>query len=199
VSTLQVGQPLSPARTGVWVGIAAITMSFAAYTSAMVVRQGAAADWQHIRLPPLIYLNTLLLLASSLTLQLGNSRVRWSWLKAASDRGSATAVRPEGLRWLDLTLMLGLLFLAGQILVWRDLAGRGLYLATSPNSSFLYIFTALHALHLLGGIVAMGYLLYRIRRSMGEPPERALGAAALYWHFMDVLWLYLLLVLALRL
>lgn len=199
MSTLQVGQPLSPARTGVWVGIAAITMSFAAYTSAMVVRQGAAADWQHIRLPPLIYLNTLLLLASSLTLQLGNSRVRWSWLKAASDRGSATAVRPEGLRWLDLTLMLGLLFLAGQILVWRDLAGRGLYLATSPNSSFLYIFTALHALHLLGGIVAMGYLLYRIRRSMGEPPERALGAAALYWHFMDVLWLYLLLVLALRL
>jgi cytochrome c oxidase subunit III len=191
-------QPLSPARTGVWVGIAAITMSFAAYTSAMVVREGASADWQHISLPPLLYFNTLILLTSSVTLQLGSSRVRWSWLQAASEGGPATGAGPEGLRWLDLTLALGLLFLVGQLLVWRDLAGQGLYLATSPNSSFLYVFTVLHALHLLGGIVAMGYVLHRIRRT-AKPLEQALGAAALYWHFMDVLWLYLLLVLALRL
>ena len=199
MSTLDMRPALSPARTGVWVGIAAITMSFAAYTSAMVVREGAAADWQHIRLPPLIYLNTLLLLVSSVTLQLGDARVRWGWLRAASDAGSATGVRPEGLRWLDLTLALGLLFLVGQVLVWRELAGQGLYLATSPNSSFLYIFTALHALHLLGGILAMGYLLRRIRSRAAEPPEQALSAVALYWHFMDVLWLYLLLVLVVRL
>lgn len=192
-------QPLSPARTGVWVGIAAITMSFAAYTSAMVVRQGSAADWQPVRLPPLLYFNTLILLASSVTLYLGGSRVRWSWLQAASEGGSAAGERPVGLRWLDVTLALGLLFLAGQILVWRELAGQGLYLATSPNSSFLYVFTAVHAIHLLGGIVAMGYVLHRVRRSTTNPPEQALGAAALYWHFMDVLWLYLLLVLALRL
>jgi cytochrome c oxidase subunit III len=188
-------RPLSPARTGVWIGIATITMSFAAYTSAMVVRGGTATDWQHIPLPPVIYLNTLILLLSSVTLQLGASRVRWSWLLAA-DAGPS---RPDGLGWLDLTLGLGLLFLGGQILVWRDLAGRGLYLATSPTSSFLYVFTALHALHLLGGIVAMGYLLLRIRRRRSDPPAQALGATALYWHFMDVLWVYLLLVLVLRL
>jgi cytochrome c oxidase subunit III len=199
MSELLVRRPFSPARTGVWVGIAAITMSFAAYTSAMVVRQGAAADWQHIHLPPLLYLNTLILLVSSVTLELGGARVRWSWVQAASDGGPATGHRTEGLRWLDLTLALGLLFLAGQLLVWQQLAGQGLYLATSPNSSFLYVFTVLHALHLLGGIVALGYVLHRIRAQGAEPPDQALGAAALYWHFMAVLWLYLLLVLALRL
>jgi cytochrome c oxidase subunit 3 len=199
MSTLDLRRSLSPVRTGVWVGIGAITMSFAAYTSAMVVREGAAADWQHIRLPSLIYVNTLVLLLSSVTLYLGETRVRWSWLRAASDESSARGVRPEGLHWLDLTLVLGLLFLAGQILVWRDLAGRGLYLATSPNSSFLYVFTALHAVHLLGGILAMGYLLLRIRGGSDAPPDQALSGVSLYWHFMDVLWLYLLLILAVRL
>jgi len=193
-------RPFSPVRTGVWVGIAAITMSFAAYTSAMVVREGAAADWQHIRLPQLIYFNTLILLLSSVTLQLGTSRVRWSWLETASDRGAVRGIRPQGLGWLDLTLALGLLFLAGQLLVWRNLAGQGLYLATSPTYAFFYVFTVLHALHLLGGIVALGYMLRRIRRSLADdPPDQALGAAALYWHFMDVLWLYLLMILVLRL
>ena len=100
-------RPLSPTRTGVWVGIAAITMSFAAYTSAMVMRQGAAADWQHIRLPPLIYANTLVLLLSSVTLRLGTSRVRWSWLEAASDtvppgagpKASAGSISPSRWAW----------------------------------------------------------------------------------------------------
>jgi cytochrome c oxidase subunit 3 len=193
-------RPLSPARTGVWVGIAAITMSFAAYTSAMVMRQGAAADWQHIQLPRLIYANTLVLLLSSVTLRLGTSRVRWSWLEAASDGASARGVRPEGLGWLDLTLALGLVFLGGQILVWRSLVSQGLYLSTTPTYSFFYVFTVLHALHLLGGIVALGYMLLRIRRSrVGDPPDQPLGATALYWHFMDLLWLYLLAILVLRL
>ena len=62
--------PASPALTGVWIGIAAITMSFAAYTSALVVRQGAAPDWRHFRLPPILFLNTALLLASSGTLEI---------------------------------------------------------------------------------------------------------------------------------
>ena len=65
--------PTSPARTGVWIGIATITMSFTAYTSALVVRQGSGADWQHFRLPAILYLNTVLLLASSGALELGRS------------------------------------------------------------------------------------------------------------------------------
>ncbi len=170
--------PASPARTGVWVGIATITMSFAAYTSALLVRQGAGSDWQHFRLPSILYFNTVLLLVSSGTIELGRRR---------------------GYAWLIFTLGLGLLFIAGQVLAWRNLAAQGLFLATNPSSSFFYVFTVLHALHLLGGIVALGYVLVRLRAPTGGPPLTALGAVSLYWHFMDVLWLYLLVILALRL
>ncbi|MFI5209722.1 MAG: heme-copper oxidase subunit III [Gemmatimonadales bacterium] len=181
MTSLRVAAPASPARTGVWIGIATITMSFTAYTSALVVRQGSGGDWQHFQLPPILYFNTLVLVASSATLEAG--------------RRPKAAVAG----WLWLTLGLGLLFIAGQVLAWRDLAAQGLYLATNPSSAFFYVFTALHALHLLGGVAALGYVLSRQRRAAGEVPVQALGAAALYWHFMTVLWLYLLLVLALRL
>jgi cytochrome c oxidase subunit 3 len=197
VDTLKMTAPASPTRTGVWVGIAAITMSFAAYTSALVVRQGAAPDWQHFRLPPILYLNTLLLAASSATLEQGRARLRWSWLDTLNQPDPRAA--PRGIGWLYATLALGLLFLLGQVLAWRNLAGQGLFLATNPSSSFFYVFTALHALHLAGGLMALGYVLVRLRGSAAGPPGEALGAASLYWHFMDVLWLYLLLVLVLRL
>jgi heme/copper-type cytochrome/quinol oxidase subunit 3 len=67
--------PTEPTLTGVWVGIATITMSFAAFTAALVARQGAAADWQHFRLPPILYLNTLVLLMSSGTFELSRRRI----------------------------------------------------------------------------------------------------------------------------
>jgi len=180
MTSLRVTGPSSPARTGVWIGIATITMSFAAYTSALVVRQGSGGDWQHFQLPPILILNTLVLVASSATLEVGRRR-------------SAVA------GWLRLTLVMGLLFIGGQVLAWRDLAAQGLFLATNPGSAFFYILTALHALHLLGGVAALMYILGRQRRAGGAVPLQALGAASLYWHFMTVLWLYLLLVLALRL
>jgi cytochrome c oxidase subunit 3 len=174
----------------VWIGIAAITMSFAAYTSALVVRQGAAPDWQHFELPRILYLNTLLLLASSGTLERGRRLI----LKEALWRTASTS---QGPTWILLTLELGLLFIAGQVFAWRDLAAQGLFLGTNPSSGFFYVFTALHALHLLGGVTALGYLLGRLRASTVWPPIGALDATSLYWHFMDVLWLYLLVVLAL--
>jgi len=191
--------PAALPRTGVWIGIATITMSFAAYTSALVMRQGAAPDWQHFRLPPILYLNTLVLLASSGTLELGGRRIRWSWLDAVTGAGVQPRAVPEGTGWLYVSLALGLLFVAGQVAAWRDLAAQGLFLATNPSSSFFYVFTALHALHLLGGVVALGYVLGRVQGSAGPPPVAALEAASLYWHFMGILWLSILLVLALRL
>ncbi|TMJ06725.1 MAG: heme-copper oxidase subunit III [Bacillati bacterium ANGP1] len=178
------GPEPKPAETGVWVAIATISMSFAALTSAMVVRASAAPDWQHFRLPPILYLNTLVLLASSFT------------LAAARRRITAVSVR-DGLPGLYVTLGLGLLFVTGQILAWRQLAAQGLFLATSPSSAFFYVFTALHGLHVLGGLAGLLYVLRRIRRVV-PAPMTALGAATLYWHFMDVLWLYLLLILIIR-
>ena len=190
MAILKLAQPPSPARTGVWIGIAAVTMSFAAYTSALVVRQAAAPDWQHFRLPPILYLNTLVLLASSGTLV----RARQSILRDPAGRIAST---PQAVTWLAATLGLGILFIAGQVIAWRDLASQGLFLSTNPSSSFFYVFTGLHAIHLLGGVLAAGYLLGRLRRSPGWTNSGALEATSLYWHFMDLLWLYLLILLSL--
>jgi cytochrome c oxidase subunit 3 len=176
--------PLEPALTGVWLAIGTICMSFAALTSAMVVRQGAAPDWRHFQLPHLLYVNTLVLLASSGTLE-------WS-------RRRTMVARVAGLSGVYLTLALGLLFVTGQVVAWRQLAAQGLFLATAPSSAFFYVFTALHGLHVVGGLLALSYVLSRLRRIAGPDPRVALRAAALYWHFMGALWLYLLVILATR-
>jgi cytochrome c oxidase subunit 3 len=176
--SVRVERMTTPARTGVWVGIAAIVLMVAAFTGALIVRR-TEADWIHFRLPPIIYINTLVLLASSATLERARARLA------------------AGSHWLAITLGLGLVFVVGQVLAWRNLAGQGLFLATSPSSAFFYVLTALHGLHLLGGVAALAYLLGRVRRVQGV--AGALDAATLYWHFMGVLWLYLLLLLTLQL
>lgn len=191
MATLKLAGTPSTARTGVWIGIAAVTMSFAAYTSALIVRQGGATDWLHFRLPPILFLNTLVLLASSGTLERGRRLI----LREAAWRTAATS---SGRAWILLTLGLGLLFVAGQVFAWRDLAGQGLFLSTNPSSGFFYVFTGLHSLHLLGGVAALSYFLVRGSRSTARPSMGALEATSLYWHFMDVLWLYLLVLLVLR-
>ena len=96
-----------------------------------------------------------------------------------------------------MTLALGVVFLAGQYLAWHSLALQGVLLATSPSSSFFYVLTAVHAVHLLGGLGALVYALRRFRADDGPRPVDVLSAVALYWHFMAVLWVYLLVVLAL--
>jgi cytochrome c oxidase subunit 3 len=169
--------------------IASITMTFMAFTSAMVVRQGSSLDWQHLQLPRILYLNTLILLASSLTLEIARRRYRRSSL-AASQREAA-------LRALYATLALGILFIAGQYIAWLQLKAEGLYLATNPSSSFLYLFTAVHGLHVLGGLAG---LVYVIRKLTGNNLRRgSLNATSHYWHFMDILWMYLLVVLWVKL
>ncbi len=176
----------SPAsRTGVWVGLAAITMMFAAFTSALVVRQGSAADWQHIDLPSILYLNTLALLASSFTLEVA----RRPFSRAGTSHPSEGS---NSLTWLCLTFGLGLVFLGGQYAAWLKLKSKGVYLATNPSSSFFYMLTAAHALHILGGLAGLGLCIFRLRRPVPELRRSTLSTVAYYWHFMDVLWIYLL-------
>ena len=180
-----------PARTGIWIGLAAITMSFAALTSALIVRQGAANDWQHITLPSVLYFNTLVLLASSISLELSRRRVA-TFMRAGTRRDGSPAL------WLYATLLLGLVFVAGQYVAWLRLKSEGLYLATNPTSSFFYVLTAVHAVHVLGGLGG----LVRVIRKLSEPiptlRRSTLDATSQYWHFMGILWLYLLLVLRLK-
>lgn len=194
MTSLPIKSPATPALTGVWVGIGAITMSFAAYSSALIVRQGANPDWLHFTLPPVLFFNTLVVLASSVTLYMARAHTG-----ARADRaGSASAIDARRLGWLYITISLGLLFLAGQILAWRNLAAQGLSLASGPSSSFFYLLTAMHGLHLLGGLAGLLYVVYRVRRASAVRTVSAYEAASLYWHFMTVLWLYLFAILANR-
>ena len=173
-----------PSKTGIWVLLAAITMTFAAFTSALVVRQGAALDWHPLTLPRVVYFNTLALLASSVTLEIGRRRTK------AAFAGGAKTTSPDPARWLYATLVLGIVFVAGQYAAWLKLRSEGFYLATNPNSSFFYLLTSIHALHVLGGLAGLIYVLGRLNRLV--PRRSTLDSFSYYWHFIDILWIYLL-------
>ncbi len=191
---------LRPERseTGVWIGIFAIVMSFAAFTSALIVRQGASPDWRHFALPRLLYVNTAVLLASSFTLGLARRRLASVAALLSGSLEASKASYSEGMTWLQVTAALGGLFLVGQVLAWRILVAQGLFLSTNPSSSFFYVLTAMHGLHLLGGIGALAYMIYKLVRTRGTAQTTGFGAACLYWHFMDGLWVYLLILLVVR-
>jgi cytochrome c oxidase subunit III len=175
-----------PSSTGIWVVLFAITMSFAAFTSALVVRNGASLDWRHFTLPSILYFNTVLLLASSVTLEVSRRRVA-VFMGGLKTQGESPA------RWLYVTLLLGLFFLAGQYVAWLQLTAQGVFLATNPSSSFFYVLTAAHALHVLGGLGGIILVIRKLSKSVLR--RNTLDATARYWHFMDALWVYLLLLL----
>ena len=181
------GQPFrfSPARyrIAVWVAIAGIVMLFTALASAYIVRSASGNDWQPLILPKVLWLSSALIITSSITIELSRRR-----LKAQDDRGYG--------RWLTSTLLLGLGFLLAQLLAWRELVKQGVYMASNPHSSFFYLFTATHGVHLFGGLVALSYLLLRTRRKTDtlDGELKRVGAAdatSIYWHFMDGLWICL--------
>jgi cytochrome c oxidase subunit 3 len=175
-------------RIGVLVGMASILMMFTALASAYIVRSGmpTTTDWRGGQMPSFVYLSTGLIVLSSLTFSRARSALRHS--------------EEAGYRlWVTVTLLLGMGFLASQLLAWRQLVGQGVYLASNPQSSFFYVLTGLHALHLAGGIVALAYLFAYVRRGPGaelEAKRRVLtDVVGIYWHFMDGLWVFLFLLL----
>lgn len=167
-------------------GIASIVMLFGALTSAFIIRRGVATSWVRTPLPNIIFLNSAVLLVSSLTLEFS--------------RSSLTAgLTRRFFVWLYTTLILGGAFIAGQLMAWKELVRRGIYLATYPSGSFFYLLTGAHALHLLGGIVALIVLGCRAPKiARGVVTRTLLDGTALYWHFMYALWMYILLLLILR-
>jgi cytochrome c oxidase subunit 3 len=184
--------PLEPARTGIWVALAGIAMVFAALTSAMVVRERTGSDWIHLTLPKILFFNTLLLVVSSVALEVARITARKYLRGIASDKRVP-------LRWIYTTLVLGLAFVAGQYQAWLQLRAQGVYLATYPNSSFFYVFTGLHVVHVLGGLGGLLLVLMRLRRTVPTLRKSTFDATACYWHFMGGLWIYLLFLLWLKL
>jgi cytochrome c oxidase subunit III len=170
----------SPMRyyTGMALGIVSILMLFMALASAFLVRRGSG-DWIPVHIPTLMWINTVVLLASSATLELARHRLAQRRLSSYRNL------------WL-ITTALGVGFLMGQVVAWRQLVAEGIYLASNPASSFFYIFTGAHALHLSGGVAA---LIYVARRNFDQAQVTRSVAAEVtsyYWHFMDALWLFLL-------
>jgi cytochrome c oxidase subunit 3 len=169
--------------TGMMVALGAILMFFMALVSAYIVRKGVPNNgWIALQIPRILWLNTLILIGSSITL----SKSRKLFLA-----GDEKQFR----RWWGVTSVLGVLFLAGQVLAWRQLVGEGVFLATNPSSSFFYVFTAAHGLHLLGGVIAL--LSVAIRPTHKLTRGTAVEVASMYWHFMDGLWVFLFLLLLL--
>ncbi len=181
-----------PARTGIWVGLSAIAMTFAALTSALYVREGAATDWHHIVLPPILWFNTAALIASSVALEGARRRV------AAFMRGEQSS-RSVPMLWLEISMLLGLVFVVGQYLAWLSLRAQGLYLPTNPNSSFFYVFTGVHVIHVVGGLGGLSRVILKFRNKQNPLRRSTLDATSYYWHFMGLLWIYLLFVLWIKL
>jgi|HubBroStandDraft_6_1064221.scaffolds.fasta_scaffold30220_2 cytochrome c oxidase subunit 3 len=174
------GRP-SPKRyyTGIALGIVSILMFFMALASAFLVRKGASTDWVSVRIPALLWVNTVVLLASSGTVELARKCL-------------TKADLPGFKKYWSMSTGLGVLFLIGQIVAWKQLAGQGIYLASNPASSFFYIFTGAHALHLIGGVGALLYVSLRNFDHANVTRAVAAEVTSYYWHFMDALWLFLL-------
>ncbi len=166
--------------TGLFVLLAASTMVFAAFTSAFVVRRGLSDDWASMSKPPILFVNTVVLLVSSFLLDLSRRALK------AGDRSKFNL-------WWTAATGLGILFLIGQAVAWRQLSAAGVYVASNPSSSFFYVLTAAHAFHLLGGVAALVYVdVQALRLRLGPAKRTAIDVTAVFWHFLDGLWVYLM-------
>jgi len=189
---------LRRARLGLVIGLIGVLMIFISFTSAYVVRQGLPTfdpatntlvrDWFSVRLPGLLFLNTIVLLLSSGTMELARRRT----LEDAKSADAALSAESR-IPWLALTVLLGLSFLVGQWTVWRELGASGFYISTNPSSSFTYLLTGMHGAHLLGGIFALlaAGTVTLLRRPI-ESRAVLIDIAGWYWHFMAALWVYIL-------
>ena len=173
-------------RLGVLVGLASIVMLFTSLTSAYIVRAAVTNDWVPLPVPKTIWVSTAMILISSAAIEMARRAIR-------REAGRAYGT------WLAITGLLGVGFLVSQLFVWRQLARQGVYIATNPYSSFFYLLTGVHGVHIAGGLLAVSLLLvgHRIRwRSLSGAKEIALAdSVSIYWHFMDALWIYLFLLL----
>jgi cytochrome c oxidase subunit 3 len=165
---------------GLYALLAASTMVFVALTWAFVFRRGLSGDWASVPKPPILFLNTAVLLASSGALEVARRALR-------------AGLRSRFNAWWSAGAVLGVLFLFGQALAWQRLKDLGVYVATSPSSSFFYILTASHAFHLVGGVAALIYVAVQsLSPSQGPPRLTVIDISAIFWHFLDGLWVYLM-------
>ena len=173
------------ARLGLWMFLATVAMLFAAFASAYIVRR-SGSDWTRIQLPSVLWVNTLVLVLSSFALEGGRAlggRRHWTGASAA----------------LGVSVALGLGFLYGQYQAWRELMAAGVYLPASPHSSFFYVMTGAHGVHVVAAVAVLMWASAHTWTGLGtRNPHRwanVLGFARTFWHFLLGVWAFVLLVL----
>ncbi|HTT20496.1 MAG TPA: cytochrome c oxidase subunit 3 [Candidatus Sulfotelmatobacter sp.] len=198
------GARLRRARLGLICGIATVGMVFISLTSAYIFRRGLPTfqgesnsyvrDWGSVDLPWLLLgINTAILLLSSISMELARRKAaRQAALAPVTSIPGISLGEEKNFPWLGITVVLGFAFLVGQGLAWGELHNRGFFVSTNPSSSFAFLLTVAHALHLAGGMIALVWassasLLHR----PVEARRIAVDITGWYWHFMAVLWIYI--------
>lgn len=169
---------IDPQKFAMWFAIGSITLSFAGFTSAYLVRQGQGM-WESFEMPQIFYYSTVVILLSSVSYIFG--------LKAFKARN----YRNYNVLML-LTLALGITFMVLQYAGFRELYGQNIRINGNVSNSFFFVIAGAHLLHILGGVIALVVVL--IRNAVISPERRknrGLELLGTYWHFIDVLWLYL--------
>jgi len=174
--------PQSRYSTGIKLGMISISMFFLVPCAAFIVLEHTSKAWVPLRLPKILWFNTVILLASSYALEKARRKL-------------LAADLPEFRALWRATTILGVLFLTGQIVAWLQLVRSGLYIASNQATSFFYIFTVAHAIHLLGGIAALLYVALHDFDKGQISLQTAVRVTGYYWHFLDGLWIFLLLLL----
>lgn len=178
----------SKSKIFTWFLLIVVLMTFGGLIGAyVVVSTNGVLEWQPFNLPIQVYISTALILISSFTYSIAQKAVSLNNYQKSKT-------------WLLATTVLGAMFVSSQILVWLELVKRGYYLQKNPYAAFFYIMTALHAVHVIGGIIALGYIVLRVWQKTGDEKElekrrEISNAVGWYWHFMGALWLVLLLIL----
>ncbi|MBI4501272.1 MAG: cytochrome c oxidase subunit 3 [Gemmatimonadetes bacterium] len=171
-----------PYPMGLMVILATVTMLFAAFIAALLMRR-SGSDWVPIHLPSILWVNTALLVFSSVAVEGARTAI-------SADRTGATLARLAG------GTALGVLFVAGQIVAWRELALQGVFLRSGPYSAFFYVLSILHALHISAGLGALTWTLRRAHAGAYSAARHAgLTHAAVFWHFLGATWICLFAVL----
>lgn len=179
------GRKIETPKIVLWVAMASIVMLFAGLTSGYIVRQ-AEGNWKHFEIPTAFYISSVVILLSSVTMQMAQSAVKKNKLKSVKT-------------YLILTFALGVIFTFCQFFGWSNLTDAGVYFVdrTNPSGSFFYALTGLHLAHLAFGLLA---LLVTSGKSILEKYNSGnylgISLCAIYWHFLDGLWIYLFVFLA---
>lgn len=172
---------MHPQKFALWLFIVSVVMLFAAFTSAYIVRK-AEGNWLLFDIPNIFWYTSAVILVSSLTMH-------WAYVAAKKDHFSKLKIS------ISITAILGLIFLVGQVWGWGELVTSGVYFAgnsSNPAGSFVYIFTGMHGLHLVSGVIVLLITFINVfRNKVNSQNLDGIEMCVTYWHFLDILWLYL--------